>query len=298
MDLEMANSMTADDAIDRLLNDSIERLEGLISADVIAYSGLIIDGVDDVFRDAIEARENKRAKLAVILETGGGYIEVTDRIVTVMRRHYKEVEFYIPNAAMSAGTVLVMSGDSIHMDYYSILGPIDPQVQRPDGTKMIPALGYLFQYERLLQKDRAGELTTVEAQILIQCFDQAELHSFEQARELTITLLKQWLTRYKFKNWVTTRDRGLPVTDTMKEERAAEIARLLNDHTRWHSHSRGISMDVLIRELNLQVEDFGGHQALSAELRGYHKLLTDFMLKRGQVAVLHTLGSYLPLWGN
>src|SRR5262249_997606 len=156
-------------------------------------------------------------KLAIVLGTEGGYIEVAERIVTVIRKHYGDVDFYIPDAAMSAGTVLVMSGDSIHMDYYSILGPIDPQVQRPGGTGMIPALGYLIQYERLLEKDREGILATAEAQILIECFDQGELHSFEQARELTVTLLKQWLTKFKFKNWVTTETRGLPVTDKMKE---------------------------------------------------------------------------------
>jgi len=55
---------------------------------------------------------------------------------------------------------------------------------------MIPALGYLLQYERLIEKDRQGTLTTAEVQILLSSFDQAELHSFEQARELTITLLK------------------------------------------------------------------------------------------------------------
>ena len=81
---------------------------------------------------------------------------------------------------MSAGTVLVMSGDAIHMDYYSLLGPIDPQVQRPGATGLIPALGYLIQYERLIEKGRQGILTTAEAQILIDCFDQAELYSTRQ----------------------------------------------------------------------------------------------------------------------
>ncbi|HEV3078750.1 MAG TPA: hypothetical protein VGY66_03185 [Gemmataceae bacterium] len=200
--------------------------------------------------------------------------------------------FYIPDAAMSAGTVLVMSGDAIHMDYYSLLGPIDPQVQRPGATGMIPALGYLIQYERLIEKSRQGTLTTAEAQILISCFDQAELHFFEQARELTITLLKQWLTKYKFKNWANTQTRNLPVTDQMRQDRAAEIAKRLNDPGRWHTHSRGIPMEVLRRELNLQVEDFGQKPDLSAKLRTYFKLLTDYMAKMSSVDVLHARGRY------
>ena len=212
------------------------------------------------------------------------------------RRHYGEVDFFIPDAAMSAGTVLVMSGDAIYMDYYSLLGPIDPQVQRPGGENMIPALGYLVQYERLIEKSRQGTLTTAEVQILIDCFDQAELHSFEQARELTVTLLTQWLKRYKFKNWTKTQTRNVSVTDKMREERASEIAKHLNNTQRWHSHSRGISMEVLKRELNLQIEDYGKNAELTAELRSYFKLVTDYMAKRGHVDVLHTHGRYFSIW--
>src|SRR6266478_8628579 len=41
-----------------------------------------------------------------------------------------------------------MSGDSIYMDYYSRLGPIDPQVETRQG-KNVPALGYLERYNAL-----------------------------------------------------------------------------------------------------------------------------------------------------
>lgn len=43
-----------------------------------------------------------------------------------------------------------MSGDNIYMDYYSRLGPIDSQVQCRQG-QMVPALGYLVQWERLVK---------------------------------------------------------------------------------------------------------------------------------------------------
>ena len=113
------------------------------------------------------------------------------------------------------------------MDYYSTLGPIDPQVER--GGTLIPATGYLIQYQRLIDKSARGELTTAEASILIQNFDLGELYSYEQARNLSITLLKEWLVKYKFKNWDKTKTRGLPVTRKMKHQRAEEIAERLND---------------------------------------------------------------------
>jgi len=54
-------------------------------------------------------------------------METIERIVAVMRNHYESVSFIIPNFAFSAGTVLALSGDEIYMDYYSVLGHIDPQ---------------------------------------------------------------------------------------------------------------------------------------------------------------------------
>ncbi len=124
--------------VEQKLNECVDALEIKLNADVLAFSGAIYYGADLLIREAVEWRKQQRPKknhLAFFLETTGGYIEVVQRIVTVLRRHYRRVEFYVPNTAMSAGTVLVMSGDDIHMDYYSILGPIDPQLPKRTKTR-------------------------------------------------------------------------------------------------------------------------------------------------------------------
>lgn len=230
----------------------------------------------------------------VILETDGGYIEVVQRIAEILRHHFDRIEFLVPNYAMSAGTVLVMSGDAIHMDYFSILGPIDPQVGGGRGVQ-IPALGYLVQHERLLKKADEGELNTAELAFLIEKFDPAELYRYEQARELSISLLKEWLVKYKFKDWTTTEDRGIPVTVAMKKRRAASIAAKLSNPAKWHSHSRGISMEVLRRDINLKIQDFGENHELRDRVRVYCKLLRDYMGRLGHPAALHRSGGYVPL---
>ena len=51
-----------------------------------------------------------------------------------------------------------MSGDEIWMDYFSVLGPIDPQVKNKEG-KFVPALGYLDKVNSLIDKARNGSLT-------------------------------------------------------------------------------------------------------------------------------------------
>jgi hypothetical protein len=46
------------------------------------------------------------------------------------------------------------------MDYYSVLGPIDPQVNNKDG-KLVPALGYLDKINELIIKSH-GRLINIE----------------------------------------------------------------------------------------------------------------------------------------
>ena len=270
-------------------------METQLDADAISYSGDLLAGVDDAIRGIIEpkAQATKHGRLAVLLTTGGGYIEPVKRIVETLRHHYDYVEFIIPNRAFSAGTVLAMSGNAIRMDYYSRLGPIDPQVESGTGNQ-VPALGYLARYEALLDKADSGNISAAEVALLLQ-FDQAELYKFDQARELSITLLKEWLANYKFRDWKTTEGRGITVTKKRRIARAASIAKQLNDTSRWHSHGYGISMEVLRRDLKLLIDDFGDDPDLSIAIREYHDLFQDYITKRSIDMAIHVDGTFVPL---
>jgi len=275
------------------LTERVRALEKCTGGDVIVVCAPIRFGLDVVIREAIEGLSKKKRKLTVILETEGGYIEVAQRIAQTFRHHYRIVEFIVPNYAYSAGTVLVMCGDAIHMDYFSVLGPIDPQLPKED--KMVPALGYLEQYKRLIKKSGEGELTTAELAYLINRFDPAELYMYEQARELSISLLKEWLVKYKFKNWRTTKTRKLKVTKAMRVKRAEEIGNLLNKIDKWNSHGRGIHMGVLRRDLKLVIEDFGDNDELNVHLKDYERLLQDYRSTVRHPNVVQTRDRYLPL---
>jgi ClpP class serine protease len=148
------------------LKSALVALEKKLDSDVIAVLGPVVPGADRKVRDALEALPKHRERLVVILQTGGGLVEVAERMVTVFRHFYKRVVFLIPDVAMSAGTILAMSGSEIWMDYYSCLGPIDPQLERKakDGsTTYVPALSYLSQYARLVRKSLEGTMSTAES---------------------------------------------------------------------------------------------------------------------------------------
>ncbi len=291
-----ANVVEANQLVERRLGELLAGLEDICQGDCLTYIGHIVLGVDDAIRNAVEALDpklRKRDKLLFILETGGGYAETAARIAEALRHHYKIVEFLVPGYAMSAGTILVMSGDAINMDYHSILGPIDPQVEADDGH-MVPALGYLIRYEQLLKKATRGKLTTAEMNVLLS-FDQGRLYWYEQARDLSVSLLQEWLVKFKFKNWTVTETTKKHVTEAMKVRRAKEIAGKLNDVRHWNSHGRGLSMERLRRELNLKIDDFGANQKLNQTVREYHTLLVDYMAKMRHASALQTKLRYLPL---
>jgi hypothetical protein len=272
----------------------LKAIEDHLNCDAITCIHPISQPFDDFIRDAMEDIPSRQEALLVILETNGGSIETAERIADgVFRRWYpKEVSFLIPNFAMSAGTVLVMSGDDIYMYYYSILGPIDPQIRNRQGV-FVPALGYLEKYNELVQKSASGGLSQAELAFFVQKFDPAELHRFEQARDHSVDLLKKWLVQYKFKNWTKTRTHGIDVTPTLREKRAAEIANKLNDTKKWRSHGRGLSINVVQRDLKLIIKDFGANPELNTRVRSYYRLLADFMVSRNHTVALQTREQFL-----
>ena len=268
----------------------LHSIEETLDADTVAFASPILPGLDRNLLDVIEAIGSKKETISVILDTPGGIVEVVERMVTTLRTNYKNVTVIVPDQAMSAGTIFALSADRIMMDYFSCLGPIDPQIEKDDN--LVPALSYLTQFERLNKKAEEGTLTTVEYALLVK-LDLGELYQFEQARELSIELLVKWLSKYKFKGWHTTESRGKKVTDAMKEERARQIADLLNDTERWHSHERGIDIKTLKEEVRLEIDDLSDTPELRSNVRLYCDLLRDYMIREKLYSVVHSKEVFL-----
>lgn len=170
------------------------------------------------------------------------------------------------------------------------MGPIDPQIQNKEG-KFVAALGYLDKINELIEKAKNNNLTQAEF-LILKDFDLAELRGYEQAKELTISLLKKWLVKYKFKNWTKHRTNpdllNTEVTDEQKQGRAEEIADKLSDNKFWKSHSRPINIECLENELRLKIEDYSDEDALRNLIRSYYELLSDYVIKNRFPIFVHT----------
>lgn len=276
------NMLSLDQALRQARAAARDKLEQYFDAAIFAYYGDIRPEYLQFFRRHLElvqaAHGDQQRRLVLVLNTPGGHVETVEQMVVIIRHLYDEVFFIVPNMAMSAGTIFCMSGDKIYMDYSSALGPIDPQVQSREGN-WVPALGYLDKFEEILQKSREGTLTNVEFAIA-QSQDMAVLRRYEQARDLSVSLLKTWLVEYKFKSWNTHGATGTAVLQAEKESRAQDIAAQLGDNKVWHSHGRMIGIEVLQNKLGLEIDDYSSDVALRTDINQYHDLMADYVSQK------------------
>jgi hypothetical protein len=78
----------------------------------------------------------------------------------------------------------------------------------------------------------------------------------------------------------------------MKEERAKQIAALLNDTARWHSHARGIDVKTLRDEVRPKIEDLTDEPKLHEFMRAYFDLLKDYMGRQELYSFVHAKGYF------
>jgi hypothetical protein len=275
------------DTIKELANYRLALLEQYLDADVISFYGPISTGFAAHMKAIIEDLRDKKRALFIILTTGGGSAIEVERAVTVIRHHYDTVNFIVPDYAYSAGTILCMSGDNLYMSYFSILGPIDPQIPNKDNL-LVPAQGYLDKVNEFVEKSRNGSITDAEM-LMLSKLDLADIRAYEQDKELTVDLLEKWLVNYKFRDWEH-HSNGDDVTHDEKCGRAREIAKLLGDNNQWKSHARGIDIQTLKNILKLKVADYGDDKKLDGLINDYYSFVMDFIRNYSYSIFTHSRG--------
>lgn len=195
-----------------------------------------------IFRDLLSGQGN-RNKVDVYLETPGGSGETAEEIGKFLHNNFKTISFVISGEAKSAGTILALSGNEILMTETGSLGPIDAQVKI--GRSIVSAYDYMeWIKDKREEAEKQGALNPFDATMIAQ-ISPGELGSVFHSLKFAEDLVKDWLVRYKFENWVVTETHKKSVTETMKKQRAEEIAKELTNHSKWRSHGRSIKIDDL-----------------------------------------------------
>ena len=104
-----------DETVKTAVTDRLQQVEAHLHGDVAFFYGSIDVSVMRGFRDFVErmaaAKSPDQNRLIFFLNTPGGSAEAAEKMVEIVRHHYAEVFFVIPDVAFSAGTILCMAGD-------------------------------------------------------------------------------------------------------------------------------------------------------------------------------------------
>lgn len=207
----------------------------------------------------------------VILETPGGIAERAEDIVCMIRAKFDDVAFIVPGAAMSAGTIMVMSGDEILLDPSSSLGPIDAQLMF-GGGKRFSAEAFLEGLEKIKKEVQdTGTLNRAYIPIL-QGITPGEIQACQNAQDFSKKLVTKWLSSWKFRKWTKHSSNQQDVTGKDREKRAEEIASQLCNHSHWLTHGRSIKLDDLLA-MRLKVTDYSQDAELFDAIRRYYTVL-------------------------
>jgi ClpP class serine protease len=180
---QAAGQAHANTAVDRIRRKYLAELHAHTKRNVIAYysgflskntGGIEINDEDkNGFMTAIHGLDRSKG-LDLILHTPGGDIASTQSLVDYLHKMFKkDIRAFVPQIAMSAGTMIACSCKEIWMGKQSNLGPIDPQLNG------VPAQGVLTEFKTACKEARDPQKAQMWGHIiskyrptfLLQCAD-------------------------------------------------------------------------------------------------------------------------------
>ncbi len=223
--------------------------------------GVEIDDNDkNAFMAAIHNLDRSKG-LDLIFHTPGGQVAATESLVDYLRRMFGiDIEIFIPQIAMSAGTMIACSGKKIFMGKQSNLGPIDPQFGG------IPASEVLQEFKRAADEIKKDPSKIPLWQVIIGKYHPTFIGECEHAVKWSRSIVKEWLKTGMFKG----------VRNSQKK--IDMIVKKLSDHTKHKSHSRHINIDES-KKIGLSIVDLESDQELQDLVLTVHH------------AYIHTLAS-------
>ncbi|MFA5020528.1 MAG: hypothetical protein WC517_00470 [Patescibacteria group bacterium] len=265
--------------IDSFRREKIKEIKGITKREVLIYFsdfkknhplGAITWEDKTCFADVIEGLDKKGVD--IVIHSPGGSAEATQSLVCMLREHFDNVRFIVPNMAKSAATMMVLSGNEILMDDRSELGPIDPQIQI--NGNFVPAQTLIDGFEEAKKVITDAGTDILPAYLpLLNKYDLHILQICENAKRLSEELVKDWLSRYMF------------LGDEKAAEKAENIAKNLADHKKYLSHGRPIGINEA-RSIGIRISDLRDNLPLREKIWELYCIL-EIMLDRSPIIKLY-----------
>ncbi len=169
---------------------------------------------------------DKSKGLDLILHTPGGNTAATESIVHYLKAVFgNDIRAFIPQIAMSAGTMIALSCKEIVMGKQSNIGPIDPQFGG------MSCAGVIEEVEKA-KRDIATNPSVIPVwQAILSKYHPTFIGDCQKAIQWSNKMVKEWLvSNMLFEN---------PNCDTI----AQNIIETLGSHERTYTHAKHIHID-------------------------------------------------------
>ncbi|HPD13959.1 MAG TPA: S49 family peptidase [Planctomycetota bacterium] len=271
---ELLNELKAAGGVHDLIRRKYLRLlSDLTGRNVILYySGWLqkrnLDGVEvnDADKNGLMTvvhQLDRSRGLDLLLHTPGGETAATESLVDYLRAMFgSDIRAFVPQLALSAGTMIACACREIWMGKQSSLGPIDPQFRG------IPAHGVLEEFERAREEIGKDPSKIPIWQPILAKYPPAFIGECEKAMKWAKEMVSDWLMGGMFSGRTTVKKRKM----------ADGIVRDLTDHALSKSHARHLSYDRC-KKIGLRVRRLEDNQELQDAVLSVHH------------ACIHTLGA-------
>lgn len=179
---------------------------------------------------------DKSKGLDLILHTPGGNLASAVSIVTYLKSIFHDnIRAFVPQMAMSAGTMISLSCKEIILGKQSALGPIDPQYGG------LSASGVVEQYHRAV-RDISSDSSCISLwQVMYSKYNPVFIGDCEKAVKWANEQTHRWLCENMFDG------------DNEADLKASKIVEALSDHSKTYFHGRQYHIDEL-RDIGIKVK--------------------------------------------
>jgi ATP-dependent protease ClpP protease subunit len=227
--------MKIDNPLDTLRRKYLEIMNKYTKRNIISYySGFLQrpganTSIDDNDKNALMQAVNgldQSKGLDLLLHTPGGNTAATESIVNYLRSTFgKDIRAFVPQIAMSAGTMIALSCKEIVMGKQSNIGPIDPQFGGMSCAAVIE------EFEKAVNEITVNPASAPLWQVLISKYHPTFLGDCQKAIDWSNNMVKEWLKDNMFQG------------EMDAENKALKIVEKLGSHEQTSTHARHIHID-------------------------------------------------------
>jgi ClpP class serine protease len=258
---------------DIVRREYLEKLHKLTKRNVIAYysgwlqkGGLQLQGIGFDINDSDKNgfmttihELDRSLGLDLILHTPGGSTSATESLVDYLRAMFgTNIRAIVPQLAMSAGTMIALSCESIMMGKHSSLGPIDPQI---GGTA---AHAILEEWDTAKADVKANANMAHPWHAILQKYSPTIIGECQKAIKWSESMTREWLNTCMFRD------------DVNAKENIKAILTGLGSHAITLAHDRHISLSRA-KDMGIKVIPLEDNQEIQdAVLSAHHVYLQTF----------------------